>query len=364
MSNSDRGHPIQVGVIALLLSGGGWWFFQNYEVDGLDEVTVYPKSSLTDDSTYISYQDSPPVLTPDGISLTSTINSRGSDNPFAARRDPVVPENSVLPPTPARRYKPLKVAAWAMDGLGPTKIGHPLCRKYVSQVIQQFDVVALQQIASVERDLIPRLVEVINQTSGRRYDFVIGKPTGPRDRPEQLAFLFDTTRVVVDRRQTYSVEDPADEMTFDPLVGWFRAVGPPATQAWTFSLVNVRIDLARAPQEVALLPAMLQAIANDGRGEDDIVLAGLFQADDAYLLGTLNDSDIKAMAESRPTDIFGRYQTSNLMFRQSLTSEFVGRGGVMDWVRAYDLTLAEAEAVTSHLPVYGEFSATEGGQFE
>lgn len=362
MSDDDRGHPIQVALFVLVLVGGGWWFFRNYEVEGLDEVSVYPKSIETDESTLITYRDAPPELSSGDLTLASTPAT--SANPFDRTGNRMVriePDAESMLST--KRFRSLKIASWALDGFGPTKFSNPLCRQNVAKVVGQFDVVALQQVASIERDLIPRLVEMINQ-SGRRYDYVIGKPTGPSDRPEQLAFIFDTTRVLVDRRQTYSVEDPADEMTFDPLVAWFRAAEPPSDEAWTFSLVNVRVDLARAPQEVALLPTILEAIANDGRGEDDVLLAGLYQADDAYLLGTLNDSDIRATVQSRPTDIFGRYQTSNLMFRESRTSEFVGRGGVLEFVRQFDLTLAEAETVTSHLPVYGEFTVIEGGQYE
>ncbi|MEM8667001.1 MAG: deoxyribonuclease I [Planctomycetota bacterium] len=363
VTDSDRGHPIQLGVIVLLLAAGGWWFFQNYEVSGLDAVSVSAKSDESeDDSTFISYQDEPPALSSGDLGLSSSF-AGGSDNPFSASRSrtrQVQPTDGV---ETRKMHPPIRVASWALDGFGPTKLRNPVCRKYVTRVIEKFDVIALQQIASIERDLIPRLVDTLNR-SGRRYDFVVSKSTGPSDRLEQLAFVFDTQRVVVDRRQTYTVEDPSNEMTFDPLVGCFRAVGPSASEAWTFSLVNVRIDLARAPQEVALLPSMLKAISNDGRGEDDLLIAGLFQADDAYLLGTLTHADMKATVESRPTDIFGRYQTSNLLFRDSSTTEFVGRGGAFEWLRSFELNAAEAESVTSHLPVYGEFSASEGGHFE
>lgn len=354
MSDSDRGHPIQLGVIVVLLAAGGWWFFQNYEVSGLDAVSVNPKSESADYDA-----GTPPELSSSELILASS-PATSSDNPFHANRAvPIEPTDKL---TNQPRHRPLRIASWALDGFGPTKMRNSVCKQNVIRVVEQFDVIALQQIASIERDLIPRLVDMINQT-GRRYDYVVGKPTGPSDRPEQLAFLFDTQRVVADRRQTYSVKDPANEMTFDPLVGWFRAVGPATGKAWTFSLVNVRIDLARAPREVSLLPGMLEAIRNDGRGEDDVVVTGLFQADDAYLIGTLNQPGMVAAVESRPTDIFGRYQTSNLLFLETVTTEFVGRGGVYEFLRAFDLTPAEAESVTSHLPVYGEFSATEGSSF-
>ena len=125
-------------------------------------------------------------------------------------------------------------------------------------------------------------------------------------------------------------------------------------------MVNVRVDLANAPKEIELLSSMIRSIREDGRGEDDIVLAGLFQADDAYLVPSVSDREMVAAVHNRPTDIFGRYQTSNILIDESTTTEFVGRGGVDDFPHSLNLNLAEAEAVTSHLPVFAEFVATEG----
>lgn len=361
MSESEGGNPIQVAVVVLLLVGGGWYFLRHYEIDGLDEISVSAKGGFSDEETYITYRDAPAVLAP-ASSVDAPFTQSGNEpNPFE------VAANTTSPPAPtqkpvARTIENLRIASWALDGFGPTKLSNPTARKNVARVIRQFDVIALQQIASIERDLVPRLVEAINQ-GGNRYDYVLSHPTGPRDRPEQLAFVFDTTRVHVDRRQTYTLSDPDNQMTFDPLVAWFRAAEQTPTRAWTFSFVNVRIDLAKAPSEVALLPGIVKAIRNDGRGEDDLVLAGLFQADDAYLLPTIDGEKMRAAVRSRPTDIFGRYQTSNLLIETASNNEFVGRGGVYDYLRTFDLNIAEAETVTSQLPVYGEFVGTEGGRF-
>ena len=361
MSESDRGNPIQVAVVVLLLVGGGWYFFQHYQVDGLDGVAVYPKNSFADDQSYVTYQDAPAILGPDRSLTASTAESDGSDNPFNLTPTSSSRLKYEAAPAQSRAFRNIKVGSWALDGFGPTKFANSVARQNVSRVIRQFDIVALQQIASIERDLVPRLVDTVNQ-GDRRYDYVIGESTGPTDRQEQLAFIFDTTRVLVDRRQTYTVDDPDNKITFDPLVAWFRAAQPGVAQAWTFSLVNIRVDLARAPGEVALLPEMLEAIRNDGRGEDDIVVVGLFQADDAYLLPTVAGQNVRAAVQNRPTDIFGRYQTSNLLVDTAMTSEYLGRGGVFDYLRHYDLNLPEAETVSSHLPVYAEFTATEGGR--
>ncbi len=241
MSETDRGNPIQVAVIALLIVGGGWYFLRNYEIDGLDEISVNAKGDLpADEQSYITYRDTPAVAnSQDMATLTGGLDD--AENPFTlARRS--TGEPVPIQPVNARAFKNIRIASWALDGFGPTKLSNTMARKNLARVVRQFDIVALQQIASIERDLIPRLVEVINEGQNR-YDFVIGQPVGPSDRPEQLAFIFDTTSVQVDRRQTYTLADPDDQFSFDPLVAWFRAAKPPISQAWTFSLVNVRVDL-------------------------------------------------------------------------------------------------------------------------
>ena len=44
-----------------------------------------------------------------------------------------------------------------------------------------------------------------------------------------------------------------------------------------------------------------------------------------------------------------------------MTTEAIGRGGVVDFLRRENLSLAEAEKVSPYLPVYAEFSTREGG---
>lgn len=363
MAESDRGNPIQLTAVVLLLVGGGWYFLHHYRIDGLDEVSVSSKRGNEGSEQYISYTDVPSFVEMTesaGPAAQSAPNLRVTATDFSVTEQ--ADRGSFPQATPASSPRSLKVASWALDGFGPTKLANPAAKQNVARVVRQFDVIALQQIASIERDLIPRLVEAINQGDGR-YDFVVGPPTGPVDRPEQLAFIFNTARVVVDRKQTYTLDDPENQMTFDPLVAWFRGAKGLPGQAWTFSFVNIRIDLARAPNEVALLPKIIQAIRGDGRREDDLVIAGLLQADDAYLLPTLTSKSVKATVRNRPTDIFGRYQTSNLLLDTNSTTEYMGRGGVFDYLGTFNLNLAEAETVTSHLPVYGEFSATEGAAY-
>ncbi|MCM2374595.1 exonuclease/endonuclease/phosphatase family protein [Aporhodopirellula aestuarii] len=383
---SSGGHPLQAGLIVLCLVGGGWYFFRHYNVDGLDGVSISPKqeSGIVDmgdpftftSSTSIERQR-PSTSNKGGfpsdrfVGNESLTAARPADPDFEA--DPIISSPSDLharggSPDFSRRARfaapNLRVASWALDGFGPTKLASDLARKNLVRVIRQFDVIAVQQISSLQMDLVPRMVDAINESSlgggAPLYDYVLGPPTGPEDRGEQLAILFNPARVRVDRTQTYTVADPDNQLTYDPLVAWFRAAEPPVNEAWTFSLVNVRIDLSRAPQEVALLGQLIKSVRDDGRGEDDVVLTGLFQADDSYLLPVIAGPNVRASVTSTPTDIFGRHQTSNVLFDRELTAEAIGRGGVYDFLRVYNLSVAQAQAVSSYLPVFAEFTPLEG----
>lgn len=340
MEEPRRSKKFFMLVAMCVLIAGGVYFVKNFKVAGLDGLAIHSIST-----------DLPPaeIDPPDDLMFVSHSTDRSTAGTISADAS-----NS------RTSAKNLRIGSWALSGFGPSKLGSEHCRLNLIRMIRKYDVIALQQITARERDVMPRIVDEINE-GGRTYDFVLGQPTGPADRPEQLAILFNVKRVHIDRSQTYTVADPQNRMTYDPMVAWFRAAEPSTDSAWTFSIVNVRINLTRAAAEVALLPSIFSAVRSDGRGEDDVVMLGLFQADDSYLVPQIMGADIVAAVRSTTTDIFHRHQTCNILIDQNRTSEYIGRGGPVDFLRVFNLNLDEAEAVSSHLPIFAEFSATEGG---
>ncbi|MEO1614629.1 MAG: deoxyribonuclease I [Planctomycetota bacterium] len=341
MDESPRGNPLFTLLFLIALIGGGIYVATHYNIEGLDGLKI---SSKSPEETEAGEEDL------DDLLFVST----DYETPRSFSAKPSV-ENGLT----RREVRPIRIASWALDGFGPTKLARDESRINLIRMMQKFDLIALQQINAIERDIIPRLVDEMNE-GGRSYDYVLGPPTGPPSAPEQLAMVFDIRRLRVDRTQTYSVDDPSHQMSFDPLVAWFQTAQPKKESAWTFTFVNVRVDLARAPQEVALLPGLRTSIRTDGRGEDDVVMAGLFQADDAYLIKRTMGENTAAAVRSKPTDLYSRHQTSNLLIDSQRTSEFLGRGGPVDFLRLFNLEMGEAEALTSHLPVFADFSAREG----
>ncbi|MEO1528544.1 MAG: deoxyribonuclease I [Planctomycetota bacterium] len=341
-----RRSPIPTLLIMAALIGGGYYFSQNFKVKGLDQLSV--------ESRDVSVSEAKSTQVSDSFHYgAGFFDDAEAPAEFVAR-----PDATVVPRDAHRET--VTVLSWALDGFGPSKLANDRARQNLVRMIRQYDVIALQQIQAVERDIIPRLADALNEGS-RRYDFAMGAADGPADQREQLAILFDTERVLIDRTQVYTIADPNSQMTFDPLVAWFQVKGPSSDSAWTFSLVNLRVNLSRAPAEVALLPGILSSVRNDGRGEDDVVMAGLFQADDTYLIRRVMGDQTAVAVRSAATDIFGRHQTCNIVMNSAHTSEYLGRGGPIDFLRKFNLSLSDAETLSHHLPVVAEFTSREGG---
>jgi hypothetical protein len=236
----------------------------------------------------------------------------------------------------------------------------------LARICRQFDVIAVQEIRSRDQDIVPRLIEAIN-APGRRYDYVIG-PRLPQDSEsagfaEQYAFIFDLETIEVDRQQLYTVNDPEDLLAREPFVGWFRVRGPPAQEAFTFTLVNVHTDPDHADFEVGHLARVHQAVSQDGRGEDDVLILGDFNADPEHMRELTGVSGLDwAISGEMTSNTRGTALYDNIGFQARATTEFTGHSGAFDFLREYNLTLDEALEVSDHLPVWAEFSAYEGGK--
>ncbi|MDG2381819.1 MAG: endonuclease/exonuclease/phosphatase family protein [Pirellulaceae bacterium] len=340
-------------LIGVLVAAIGWIFLKNYKMDSLTEVAVLSKSTAeTDPTTAGSHMDEPKSSPLN--SITSTVKQWLNPSPdpstsvggssFAGKADQVI-----------------RIATFNIDAFNETKSHKPRVMNVLSRIARQFDVIAIQEIQADVDDIIPRLVDLMNK-SGQRYDYAIGPRLGPVGAQEQYAFIFDGQSVLLDRAELYTVDDQDDLLLREPFVGWFRAVGPDKTEAFTFSLVNIRVDPTNADTERKVLDDVVHAVRDDGRQEDDVIILGDFRAA-ARELGDLDQlSDVSYAVSQIPTNTHGDQSWSNIVVQKNSTIEFTGRGGVFDFLREYNMNLEEAAEVSDHLPVWAEFSIYEGGQ--
>lgn len=252
----------------------------------------------------------------------------------------------------------VRIASFNVESLGPAKLAKPHVMTLLVSMLRQYDVIALQEIRSTRDDILPMLVERLNQ-SGRQYDYMIGPRVG-REAFEQFGFIFDTQRLETDRYRLYTVDDPSDLIAHEPLVAWFRCKRPAEKDAFTFSLVNVRVDPKNAGAERAIIPDIVTAVERDGRNEDDWIMLGDFSGDTAGL-AFMQRSGVRFAVQDIPTEISGTRMLDSVFFSQHATTEYSGRAGALDFLRKYNLTIEQAQEVSNHMPVWAEFYDVEGG---
>jgi endonuclease/exonuclease/phosphatase family metal-dependent hydrolase len=302
------------GLLAIVLFGG-WFVLKNFDIQGLDQLRLSPKTGQASNSNQ----------------------------------------------APAGGEEAIRIATFNIQVFGEDKLQDDRAMDVLVKIARGFDVLAIQEVRAKSQNILPRFVELIN-AGGRRYDFVIGPRLGRTTSKEQYAFVFDTQTIDVDQSSLYTVDDPDDRLHREPLAAGFRARGADASQAFTFTLVNIHTDPDEVADELNALDDVFRAVRNDGRDEDDVILLGDLNADDTQL-GELARIPYLAVAVSgQPTNTRGTAQYDNLLFDARATAEFTGRSGVVNLMKQFNLTLDEALAVSDHIPVWAEFSVYEGGQ--
>ncbi len=159
-----------IPIIGLLLAAvGGWGFFQKFQIKGLKDLAIETREP------------------------TETSGSGG--------------QMMNLPPV-QRTGETIRVASFNIQVFGTSKSSKPHVMERLAIIVREFDIVAIQEIRSTDNGIIPRFVDLIN-SAGRRYDYVVGPRLGRSNSKEQYAFIFDTQSVEIDRRELYTVDDPA-----------------------------------------------------------------------------------------------------------------------------------------------------------
>lgn len=264
-------------------------------------------------------------------------------------------------PPPAGNGQTVRIGSFNIQDFGEKKVSNPEVMAILARIVRQFDVLAIQEVSARNYDVVRQLVQLANQDRSQ-FDYVLGPRVGRGNQKEQYAFIYDRATIEVDVAQTFTVDDPYDNVNREPLVSWFRVRGPPPNEAFTFALVNIHTDPDDVANEIDSLAVAWRAIRSNDWQEDDILVVGDLNANDRHLgrLGAI--PGMMPAIVNLPTNTRGNAQYDNILFQQPATQEFTGRAGVLDFVREFDLPLTDALMISDHLPIWAEFSVFEGGQ--
>lgn len=315
--------PKKLLVLLVALLCSGWYVFDKFEFVGLDQVRLHRRQKPVEDSSQVTQ-------------ISTSI--------------PAVQTGETV-----------RIATFNIQAFGDRKSAKPHVMEYLANIIRRFDVVAIQEIRTKSPDHMSRFVDLINST-GRRYDYVIGERLGRSSSKEQYAFVFDQQTVEVDRTAVYTIYDRDDALHREPLVAQFRVRGPPSSESFTFKLINVHIDSDETAKEMDTMDDVYYAVAQDGSGEDDLILLGDFSVNYRQIGQLTNVADVSWIISGQETNTRKNKSYDNIFFSRRATTEFMGRGGVMDFMREFNLSLPEALEISDHMPVWVECSIYEGGQ--
>lgn len=292
-------------------------------------------------------------------------DDRRARDPYADR--PARASYNGRPSQPARNPgapvagQTIRVASFNIQDFGETKLSRPAIVELLSLIVQHFDIVAIQEVSSRNQDFISRFLEFVNH-NGRRYRDVVGPREGRTvQSQEQYTYLYDTETIVCDESAVYAINDPDNLLTRPPLVAAFACRNAPIDQAFTFTLINVHTKPDFAKEECDVLDDVMRAVRDDGRGEDDIVLLGDFNASPKQMRHLSGSPQNFFVVTNQFTNTQRSRTNDNIIFNRTATTEYAGKGGVFDFLRAYNLTQQEAVKVSDHMPVWAEFSVYENG---
>jgi len=299
------------------------------------------------------------LVVPQIYSLSrGTLPPRGVGAPSTQSEDTALEPLTILPP--AKKQKAFRIVVWDITPLDQMKILQPGVLSAIATIVREFDLAVLQGVDLRDRSVLAQLLDHVDPKNETFHYVTVPEPLRLVTR-RGTVIIFDMRALEVDRRTVQVVDDPQRRFQIPPLVAAFRARGVPPERAFTFSLVSLHIDPFRAEEELDLLDDVLRAVRDDGRGEDDVILAGNFARDYRLISAALRTPDGTCAIMGLPTNVLGTESAQNIVFDGRATIEYTGRRGVLDLLRQFQLSAAQAQQVADHLPVWVEFSVYEGG---
>ena len=307
-------------ILALLVLAGLWALLNRKEINNISDAVDLARKHVTD------FSSQSPFLS---ASSEKTLTGSGT----------------------------IRVATFNIHRLGREKFENRRTAELLARTFREFDVIALQGLETGDELQLRRLIDLVNSEGGH-YDFVVS-PISPGDRLSIYAFVMNLETVQLDGGHRYMMQDPDNLLTHPPFIGWFRTVTSNPVNSFTFNLVNVCFD-EKKTGELERIQDIFRAVRNDGRGEDDIIVAGDFHTSHKGLDALRQEIGLLPAIQGQTTAIRANTERDNILIDMRATTEFSGRSGVFDFMNVFNLKTRDAVAISEQMPCWAEFSRVEG----
>ena len=162
------------------------------------------------------------------------------------------------------------VGAWNVQIFGKTKAQNTPVYNGIVDVINDYDLIAIQEI----RDISGLVIEKLGDIKG--YDIIYSERLGRSSSKEQYAVLYNPSKIRIDRYLTY--EDVGDKFEREPFIVGVTANG------YSFTLVIIHVKPTDAVNEIKELETVMK-YARTSFGNSNVIVIGDLNADCSYYKG-------------------------------------------------------------------------------
>ena len=250
----------------------------------------------------------------------------------------------------------ITIASFNIQVFGKSKAGKPEVMDIITDIITQFDIVAIQEIRDKSGTAIVKLENLLDAT-GTDYNIIIGPRLGRTSSKEQYAFIYNTNTIeAVGKPYTYD-DSAKDIFHREPYIARFQA----KNGNFDVTLITIHTDPDTATEEIlALHEVIIQS--KQLTGEPDIIALGDYNADCTYHResnkGQLSeDKYIWAIQDSADTNLAKADCTYDriIMTKSTTSQDYTGKSGVYRFDTIHNLIYDQAKRISDHYPVYAEF---------
>ncbi|MBC8350733.1 MAG: endonuclease/exonuclease/phosphatase family protein [Planctomycetes bacterium] len=349
---------LTIGVLTLDWSNG--WPRFSFNRERATEVKDTAKGLANDVREHIpdSVVEKVRETIPDGLALdrwTSEIARTTLPSATDFSNDP-----SGALPTIRESGSTIRIASFNIQVFGTSKAAKPQVMQVLASVVRRFDVVAIQELRTMDTTVLDRFVTLIN-SEGRGYRYIAGPRLGRTSSKEQYVFVYDATRVTVDPESLLTVPDPQDYLHREPTIARFQTRSSTTQPGFSFILANIHTDPDETDTELDALDDVFVSLQQNAWREDDVILLGDLNVSYKKLgeLGRL--PNIAYTVHGEPTNTRGSKSYDNIVFDRLATTEFTGTAGILNLQQEFGLSMKQAIDVSDHFPIWAEFDVHEHG---
>ncbi|WP_316558691.1 hypothetical protein [Methanimicrococcus stummii] len=253
------------------------------------------------------------------------------------------------------------VATYYIEDFNDAKVSDSETLSILVKTIRNFDIIAVQGIGDPNGTAMETLVKELNNgtdESGNAYfyQYNLSGQIGPSGDKEQYAFIYNRNLVYPASIPRVYSEPNGDVFKWEPYMLAFRA----HNGTGDILFINTHVNENNAADEIDQLAALVDYVKTIYAGQMNMTVLGNLYADEPYYNNQSTDSPLKSdeyvwATTDRCRSTLDGKAYDKIIVTEEISHFLIGSKGVFNITKEYNLTQEQAEAVSSHYPVYAEY---------